>query len=87
MSRTALCEHTGLAAVERPLRTVTWKMHILHCLALDLEELLKNVFPIPTSASSPNPTPEEQFNDLAWLALAASTPRGFEMSHPKRPFL
>lgn len=30
LSRTALCEHTGLAAAGRPPGTVTWKMHVLH---------------------------------------------------------
>lgn len=57
------------------------------CLTLDLDELPKNAFPLPGSASSPNLTLAEQFNDLAWLASATSTPHGFEMSHPKKPFL
>lgn len=101
LSGTALCEHTGAGGSGEAIRNnhlllaaaaATYKMYVLHAWHWTRWSCRRMHFPSSGSASSPNQTPAEQFNDPVQLALAANVdpempPHGFEMSHPERPLL
>lgn len=76
MSRTALCEHTGLAAVGSPPETVTWKMLILHAWHWTWRNCRKMCFPfLAQLPAQTQPQQSSLMTQCGWLYQPALTLR------------